>query len=498
QDNHPTNVDVNTPQRKRLTWEESYELLCQYKQTHGHCNVPQSQKPLGSFVNRQRIDHARFLDPNSKKPTAMTPRRKKLLEEIGFVWDNMEQTWNIRYKELCEFRKKNGHAVVPRSHGPLGAWVEKQRIEYKKFKALHEDDPVERAATPNSGDKVPRTTLTKERVQKLNDVGFVYDVREKQFEQNVGALRIFREMNGHIDPRFMNGKLGLWVRKWEQHYRKYLEALQIHPQNATILSEILPESRLEALESVGFSPNMFDEPRVRAAGNQRATWDERYEELVSFKNEHSHCMVPKNYGPLGSWVRAQRHLMKERGTIGSSFDGGGLLSEDRIELLEKIGFVWDVHQWQWNQTYYELIDYKRVHGDTNVPMSRGALGLWVFNQRAHYNNYRKGKPSHMTHERAELLRSIGFEFHFGQKLLSAADDRWESRLIELKHYKDEFGTFEVKQRVNPSLYNWCQHQKAGYRANLKGKKSPLKKAREEALQSIGFFDGVTLQNVTSL
>lgn len=60
--------------------------------------------------------------------------------------------------------------------GPLGAWVEKQRIEYKKYKALHEDDPAEAAAGAASGDEKPRTTLTKERVQKLNDIGFVYDV----------------------------------------------------------------------------------------------------------------------------------------------------------------------------------------------------------------------------------------------------------------------------------------------------------------------------------
>lgn len=117
--NRLTDVDDGPLKQKRLTWEESYELLLQYKQIHGHCNVPQSQKSLGSFVNRQRIDHARFIDPNSKKPTAMTTRRKELLEEIGFVWDNMEHTWNIRYEELCQFRKKNGHAVVPRSHGEL-------------------------------------------------------------------------------------------------------------------------------------------------------------------------------------------------------------------------------------------------------------------------------------------------------------------------------------------------------------------------------------------
>ena len=53
------------------------------------------------------------------------------------------------------------------------------------------------------------------------------------------------------------------------------------------------------------------------------------EELVAFREEHGHCVVPKNYGPLGSWVRAQRHLMKEKGTLGS-FEGGGLLCQQRV------------------------------------------------------------------------------------------------------------------------------------------------------------------------
>ena len=474
---------INTTKRKRATWEESYELLCKYREVNGHCNVPQSEKPLGPWVNRQRIEHARYINPDSDKPTAMNCQRKKLLDGIGFVWDGMEHTWNTRYMELCEFRKVNGHCVVPRSYGRLGAWVEKQRIEYKKYKAAYEGEVEDRA----SSEEKPNTILTQERVQKLNDIGFVYDVRERQFEQKVGELRIYREINGHIDPRFMNGRLSLWVKRWEQQYRKYLDALVINGNNATELSGILPEHRRLALESVGFSRSMFDEPRLRAVGNQRATWEERYEELKAFKQENGHTVVPKNYGPLGSWVRSQRHLMKEKGT--SSFEGGGLLSQDRIVALEKLGFVWDVHQWQWNQTYHELLEYRRIHNDTNVPMSRGALGLWVFNQRAHYNNFRKGKQSHMTEDRLAMLEAIGFEFDLGKKILSAADERWQSRLNELKQYEEEFGTFNVKQSKNPPLFNWCQHQKACYRANLQGKSSPLNKKREEALKCIGFFEG---------
>jgi hypothetical protein len=36
--------------------------------------------------------------------------------------------------------------------------------------------------------------------------------------------------------------------------------------------------------------------------------------------------------------------MKEMGTMGSSFEYGGLLSRDRVDRLDRLGFVWDVHQ----------------------------------------------------------------------------------------------------------------------------------------------------------
>lgn len=176
--------------------------------------------------------------------------------------------------------------------------------------------------------------------------------------------------------------------------------------------------------------------------------------------------------------------MKEKGTIESSLESGGLLSQERMDRLDRLGFVWDHHQWQWNRTYHELLRYKEKHNDTNVPVSCGNLGLWVLSQRAHYNSYRKGKQSGMTPDRLELLKNIGFEFDLGQKIISAADERWQMRLKELKEYEESTKTFNVKQSHNPSLYNWCQHQKA----KLQGKISPLKKEREEALRSIGFLD----------
>ena len=167
---------------------------------------------------------------------------------------------------------------MPRSNGRLGAWVEKQRIEYKKYQQIkHESN--------NGGSDIPTSILTEERVRRLNDIGFVWDVREKQFEQKLGQLRIYKEMNGHIDPRFMSGSLALWVRKYRQQYRKYLDASARKNVDTEVLSGILPEDRRMALENVGFCASMFDEPRTRPVGNRRASWEERYEELEEYKAE---------------------------------------------------------------------------------------------------------------------------------------------------------------------------------------------------------------------
>lgn len=166
---------------------------------------------------------------------------------------------------------------MPRSNGRLGAWVEKQRIEYKKYRALREDDGG------GGGGDAPQTILTEDRVRQLDSVDFVWNVRERQFERRLGQLRIFREVHGHIDPRLMDGQLAPWVRKCERQYRRYLDAVAAGADGEA-LAATLPERRRVALEGAGFCRSMFDElPRARWVKNRRATWDERYEELKEYK-----------------------------------------------------------------------------------------------------------------------------------------------------------------------------------------------------------------------
>ena len=64
------------------------------------------------------------------------------------------------------------------------------------------------------------------------------------------------------------------------------------------------------------------------------SWTRRYEQLVAYKEEHGDCLVPQKWAgnpALGKWVDSQRQAYKQ-----------GRLKEDRIEMLEDVGFTWSV------------------------------------------------------------------------------------------------------------------------------------------------------------
>jgi hypothetical protein len=106
-------------------WNKQYEKLVEFKRKHGHCLVPQKYKEdasLATWIDTQRIVHT-----NNK----IKPDRKGLLDELGFVWrvDNSE-FWNTQYEKLVEFKRKNGHCLVPSGYqedASLGFWVSIQR-----------------------------------------------------------------------------------------------------------------------------------------------------------------------------------------------------------------------------------------------------------------------------------------------------------------------------------------------------------------------------------
>jgi len=73
-------------------------------------------------------------------------------------------------------------------------------------------------------------------------------------------------------------------------------------------------------------------------------WNHKIDQLLEFKALHGHTLVPQSYPEnkmLGRWVSRQReyYTATERGDGSKS-----LLNQERIDQLNKIGFVWKVGQ----------------------------------------------------------------------------------------------------------------------------------------------------------
>ena len=94
-------------------------------------------------------------------------------------------------------------------------------------------------------------------------------------------------------------------------------------------------------------------------------WDAMYERLVAFKEKHGHCLVPnrcKEDPKLGAWVSTQRRQRKA--FLEEKFEST-ILSFNRIERLNAIGFVWktpDPRRMQWDILFEQLRAFHREHG----------------------------------------------------------------------------------------------------------------------------------------
>jgi len=161
--------------KKSHKWMSRYLELKQFKNKHGHCNVPQKYSKnlvLGQWVHKQRYDFK-----NVKVSAKYMKERYQLLLEIGFKFETTyraEALWQQRYNELRHYKEQTGHCNVPQTYNlnkPLGRWVRRQRHELSK---IFENE---------------KSTLTNHRIEALNVIGFKWALkRNKRKVENPSVL----------------------------------------------------------------------------------------------------------------------------------------------------------------------------------------------------------------------------------------------------------------------------------------------------------------------
>lgn len=199
-------------------------------------------------------------------------------------------------------------------------------------------------------------------------------------------------------------------------------------------------------------------------------WLNKFQQLLEYKKEYGHCNVSSTHDKsLASWVQNQRTQYKK-----------SKLSEERINMLNLIGFSWygstdDL----WFTRYEQLKQYKSKKGDCNVP------GTYEENQPlANWVNYQRRSRLYtkLSKDRIKMLNDIGFEWTAPPRQNIA----WNEKFQELKLYKSKHGDCNVpaakynKYNKNQPLGYWVERQRTRY------KHSTLAEERINMLNDIGF------------
>lgn len=319
-----------------LQWQERFNALVAYGTKYGNMDVPQRwQGGLGSWVNTQRQD---------EKSGELTATRKDRLNSVGFIWDPIEWNWNRLYLKLCSYKTEHQDLNVPNKLDPeLTDWIKFQRV--RRARGQH----------------------SPEKIELLESIGFVWNVRDIQWDEKAEELQRFVAEHGHTDvPQRHPSGLGAWL----------------NTQRKSLKDGTLPSDRKDFLENIGVQWSPVSDK-----------WGEMYKQLLAYRDEHGTPNVPINgKSDLDAWVGRQRKAKKN-----------GELSSERIALLDEIGFDWDPFSTQWETMFNELTAYYSEHSHVNVPQRpRTPLGRWVRVQRESLKNGR------LTDDHKARLDEIGF------------------------------------------------------------------------------------------
>jgi len=360
-------------ERLGLSWEERFGELEAFKKRFGHCNVAQdydANPQLGVWVNAQR---------NFFRNQTLGAARIQRLQAIGFDWDPNETYWQMMFDQLREFKKREGHCDVPAKYRPnkdLAGWVVRLRVSHDAGKLAPEKvlrlegigfewSPLDAQWDQKLGElksfkrreghcRVPqrypnnpqlagwvreqrgnKDGLAKERIEKLESIGFEWNPFESLWQEKFEALQAFKKREGHCNVPG-DCKQYRELVSWIRNLRTYNRTGNISP------------ARLAKLNALGFVWDPYE-----------TYWQRMISELKTFKKREGHCNVPARYREnpqLGAWVCQQRQRFRK-----------GKLAIEKLQELASTGFEWDPFETTWQMMFQKLKAFHSREGHCRIP-----------------------------------------------------------------------------------------------------------------------------------
>lgn len=335
-------------------WNNNIFKIRTYKAQFGNCDVP------GGYDDNGLVKYVRALRARYKKGV-LSAHQISQLDLLGFSWHVAKEqlnhkTWLKEYEKIKSFYLKNGHSLVRRGQADKKhyTWILMQRVKNKK------------------------NALTELQKRLLNEINFVWTVEDvpvkgrpddKAWNKMFEGLREFTNKFGHARVS---------QTEKDQTYKKI--GVWLNSQRVAYSRGKLLQKRKELLESLGVVWNAKD-----------ADWDNRFDQLLSFKNESGHFHVGQsdnNYKGLYNWIRNIR-IRSE-------------LTEEQLQRLKAIDFPFEHNFIKLNNFEKRLIqleEYRRINGTFTIKKKESQLYNWLLNIK---------KQPRLLKEQIEKLRQIGF------------------------------------------------------------------------------------------
>ena len=306
-----------------ISVQDRYTMLIKFKEENGHYNVPSTLPVLDKWIEKQRSvakkfakgDSALYFDMRFKEFAALgiytgTPEvPSEPLTEDEKLSREHDDHWHEYFDKIVEYKRQRGHLDVSpedESSLQLANWVKRQHQEYQK---IQEGKP---------------SKFTLARVQKLTDIGFVFQQRKQsvKWEDRMKQLQHYKEKHGKVKVPKSDLELGVFVNRQRYEYTKLMAG---KPSS-------LNTERMNELKALDFVFQAGKTPK----STQKKGWDERHQELARYKEQHGHVNVPQQTPGLGEWVHSQRAYYKKLKQGKSS-----PLTPERLLMLANLGFLFD-------------------------------------------------------------------------------------------------------------------------------------------------------------
>ena len=242
---------------KEARWEAKFAALAAYRREHGNCFVPVAtgdHARLAQWILTQR--RARYQGK-------LSAERARRLDELGFSWEvsGMESKWETQYEALVAYRRTHGDCLVPLTgdHARLARWAETQRRGRRK------------------------AALSAERIRRLDELGFVWDVQRQReqteqaaWESMYEALSAYQRAHGRGGIPYSKDGIPLW--QWAVSQRVARRAGRLSAE------------RIRRLNRLGF---IWD--------RQHEQWKKMFAALARYRRPTATATCPGPGPPILNW-----------------------------------------------------------------------------------------------------------------------------------------------------------------------------------------------------